>query len=42
MQAEIDAALGIIAAFAVILGAGLIVAGITWLAWSGLHRGDDE
>ena len=42
MKDELGAALGILAAFVGIVGGGLIVAGVTKLTWSGLHRRENE
>ncbi len=42
MKDELDAALGILTGFAVIIGAFGIVCAVTWCAYSALHRGDEK
>jgi hypothetical protein len=42
MKAEIDAACGILAMFAAVVGAFGVVAAVTWCAWTAVHRKDGE
>jgi hypothetical protein len=40
MNAEIDAACGILAMVATVIGAFGVVAAVTWCAWTAVHRKD--
>ncbi len=42
MQSELDAAAGILAAFAVIVGVFSVVGAVTWCVWRPIHREDEK
>jgi len=42
MQSEIDAAVGILAAFAAIVGVFAVVGAVTWFVWRPMHREDEN
>jgi len=42
MQSELDAAFGILAAFAVVVGAFSVVGAVTWCVWRPIHREDEN
>jgi len=42
MQSELDAAFGILASFAAMVGAFGVVGAVTWCVWRPIHREDEN